>query len=65
MNVSPKAWHEGKFKMHFVKEIIDGEYTMIVYKYYFKSRKRWNYKCEPKWLVDFVIEQEDKNDNPN
>lgn len=57
----PKTWRrhfipEGE-KCHFVQCICDGGYTLIVYKIWFRSRKRWGYFIEPKWLLEIQLEK--------
>ncbi len=44
--------YEGK-KGHFLSKIKDGDTTIIIYKTWSKTRRKWSYRVEEEWLMEY------------
>lgn len=54
---TPKTWTDSfGYKRHLVSECLDGEKHLVVSKYWARSKQRWKYACEERWMVDFQID---------
>lgn len=54
----PKQWYWCGKKCHLVQIIKDGDVEIVVYKHWLKTRQRWNYVTEERWLVEMSIDAE-------
>jgi hypothetical protein len=54
MNI-PSSWHWRDVKRHLVAEINDGDEKLVVYKLWLPTKQRWEYKTEPKSIIEFEL----------
>lgn len=54
----PKTWYWCRKKCHLIQIINDGETEIVVYKQWLKTRQRWTYIAEERWLVEHQIQRE-------
>lgn len=52
----PVTWMWRGQKQHLVSESTDGETKLVTYKHWLKSKQRWAYVTEERWLVDYTLE---------
>ena len=52
--LAPKSWIGNRVdaKCHLISEINDGDTIIIVYKFWRKYKKRWQYECEAKYILE-------------
>lgn len=53
--IIPSSWHWRREKRHLVAEITDGDEPLVVYKYWLSTKQRWEYKIEPKSIIEFEL----------
>lgn len=54
----PKRWKNSRFELcHLITEIKDGDTELVISKRWYAGKKRWEYVCEEKWLVEWTIKQ--------
>ena len=54
MNI-PSSWRWRDVKRHLVAEINDGDEKLVVYKLWLPTKQRWEYKIEPKSIIEFEL----------
>ena len=42
-------------KCHLLSEVNDGDRTIILYKVWRKTKRRWSYRAETEWLIKASI----------
>jgi hypothetical protein len=57
----PSSWHSLGAKRHLVAEINDGDEQLVVYKYWLVTKQRWEYKTEPKSIIEFELQLIDRD----
>lgn len=55
-NKLPVTWMWRGQKQHLVSESMDGETRLVTYKHWLKTKQRWSYVTEERWIVDLTIE---------
>jgi len=52
----PVTWMWRGQKQHLVSESMDGETKLVTYKHWLKSKQKWAYVTEERWLVELTLE---------
>ncbi|WP_264289151.1 hypothetical protein [Duffyella gerundensis] len=52
----PKTWSFANKKYHLVREFIEGDVSIVVRKFWSKSKGRWEYEASEKSVAEYQIE---------
>ena len=50
-----KTFYLRKRKCHTIAETVDGDETIITYKWHNKHKKHWVYEALPEWERDYIL----------
>lgn len=53
--VIPEQWKALGVRWHLVETLNDGDTELIIYKFWRKHKQRWEYRVNPRWLVEREI----------
>lgn len=51
----PFKFHLSKRKCHLIEFVNDGDETLVVYKWWNKSKQRWEYQSDLLWMIESRI----------